>query len=301
MQLSASVAVRTDLDVAPSPLVQRRRLRTDLRRARADARLTQDEVATAMDWSLSKVIRIETGAVGISTNDLRALLGLYGIDNAARIGELIDLARASRQPSWSNKYKGVISSQYLQYIEYEEAAASLRMYGPLLIPGLLQSEEYATTVIQTLGDPDFSEEIVRARVEVRLRRQQLLERSAPPELDCIFDEAVIRRAIGEQHVAHGQIARLIDLGNRPNINIGIVPFSAGLHRGLLEPFIILEFHEPDDSDVLYLESSRDSILSHDEAGEITSYREVFEQLRDISLAPADSLALLASIADQIPQ
>ena len=253
-----------------------------------------------MDWSLSKVIRIETGAVGISTNDLRALLGLYGIDDAVRIGELIDLARASRQPSWSNKYKGAITSQYLQYIEYEETAASLRVYGPLLIPGLLQSEEYATTVIRTLGDPDVSEEIVRARVEVRLRRQQLLERSTPPELDFIFDEAVIRRAVGEQHVAHGQIARLIELGNRPNINIGIVPFSAGLHRGLLEPFVILEFHEPDDSDVLYLEGSRDSILSHDEAGEITGYREVFEQLRDVSLAPADSLAFLTSIADQIP-
>lgn len=253
-----------------------------------------------MDWSLSKVIRIETGAVGISTNDLRALLGLYRIDDAVRIGELIDLARASRQPSWSNKYKGAITPQYLQYIEYEETASSLRIYEPLLIPGILQSEEYATTVIRTLGDPDVSEEIVRARVEVRLRRQQLLERSTPPELDCIIDEAVIRRAIGKQHIAYEQIARLIDFGNRPNINIGIVPFSAGLHRGLLEPFIILEFYEPDDGDVLYLESSRDSIFSHDEAGEITGYREVFEQLRAVSLTPADSLAFLANIADQIP-
>ena len=288
--------VRDILDIAVSPLVQRRRLRTELRRARAEALLTQDQVASAMDWSLSKVIRIETGAVGISTNDLKVLLGLYGITDVARTDELIELARASRQPSWSSKYKTAISSQYFQYIEYEEAASSLRMYDPLLIPGLIQTEEYATAVIETLKDPDIPEEIARARVEVRLRRQQLLERAAPPELDCILDESAIQRTIGERDVAPGQIARLIDLANRPNISINIVPFSAGLHRGLLEPFVILEFHDSDDSDVLYLESSRDSIFSHDEAGEITGYREVFEQLRAVSLGPADSLAYLEDIA-----
>jgi hypothetical protein len=120
-------------------------------------------------------------------------------------------------------------------------------------------------------------------------RQCLVEHAAPPALICVLDESVFSRIVGERNVAQGQLARLIDLADRPNITIEIVPFTAGLHRGLLEPFIILEFPDPEDSDVLYLESSRDSIFSHDEAGEITGYREVFEQLRDISLGPADTL------------
>lgn len=299
MQLSVIIAVqRGTLDASPSPLVQRRRLRTELRRARADAGLTQDQVSTAMDWSLSKVIRIETGAVGISTNDLRALLNLYAIHDSGRTDELIELARGSRQTSWLGKYRDDITPQYLQYIEYEEAASFLRIYEPLLLPGLVQTEEYAATIMRKL-DPGTPEDVIRNRIEIRLTRQQLLERTAPPTLVCILDESTIRRVIGEPDIAHGQLARLVDLANRSNITIQVVPFTAGLHRGLLEPFIILEFSEAEDSDVLYSESSRDSILSHDEAGEITGYREVFEHLRTISLDADDTLGFLADCINRI--
>jgi transcriptional regulator with XRE-family HTH domain len=276
----------------PSPLVQRRRLRTELRRARAEARKTQDQVATAMDWSLSKVIRIETGAVGISTNDLRALLNLYAVHDADRTEELIELARASRQTSWLSRYRADITPQYLQYIEYEETASVLCMYDPLLLPGLLQTEGYAAAVLRALADPGTPAEVVRNRIDIRLTRQRLLEQIAPPALICVLDESVISRIVGERDVAQDQLARLIELASRPNITIQIVPFTAGLHRGLLEPFIILEFPDPEDGDVLYLESSRDAIFSHDEDGEITGYREVFAQLRNISFSPADTLDYL---------
>lgn len=287
------------MDTTPSPLVHRRRLRTELRRARGEAQMTQDHVAIAMDWSLSKVIRIETGAVGISTNDLRALLSLYAVHDATRIDELITLARASRQPSWLSKYRGDITPQYLQYIEYEEAASFLRMYDPLLLPGLLQTEEYAEAILRALADPDTPAELIRNRIEIRLTRQRLLERATPPTLICVLDESVIARIVGQRNIAQGQLTRLIELASRPDITIQVVPFTKGLHRGLLEPFIILEFPDHEDSDVLYLESSRDAIFSHDEAGEITSYREVFEQLRDISLSPADTLDELRNHASQI--
>jgi len=281
------------LDPTPSsPLVQRRRLRTELRRARAEARKTQDQVATAMDWSLSKVIRIETGAVGISTNDLRALLNLYAVHDADRTEELIELARASRQTSWLSRYRADITPQYLQYIEYEETASVLSMYDPLLLPGLLQTEGYAAAALRALADPSTPAEVVQNRIDIRLTRQRLLEQVTPPALICVLDESVISRAVGEREVAQDQLARLIELASRPNITIQIVPFTAGLHRGLLEPFIILEFPNPEDGDVLYLESSRDAIFSHDEDGEITGYREVFEQLRNISFSPADTLDYL---------
>ena len=283
-----------------SPLVQRRRLRTELRRARAEADLTQGQVARAMDWSLSKVIRIETGAVGVSTNDLRALLSLYKVHDQDRINELVELARASRQSSTWSTYRGEISPQFLQFLEYEEAASVLRSYEPLLIPGLLQTEEYAAAIVRGLPDPAIPSQFIRNRLEIRLARQHLLERGAPPTFIFVMDESAIQRLIGERNIASGQIARLIELGNLPDITVEVVPFSAGLHRGMLESFQILEFSDPEDSDVLFLESSRDMILSHDEVGEITGYREVFEELRNISLGTDGTRAFLADLLKRMP-
>lgn len=283
----------------PNPLVQRRRLRTELRRARADANLKQGEVAAAMDWSVSKIIRIETGAVGVSTNDLRALLSLYGIPD--RITELVDLAKAARERSWLSSYREAIPSQYLQYIEYEEAASVLRIYEPLLLPGLLQTKEYATAVIQRLADQGTSQELMDTRIEIRMRRQRLLEQQNPPTVHFIVDEAAIDRLAGEPDTAQDQIARLIEVANRPDITIEVIPFTAGLHRGLLESFIVLEFADTEDSDVLYLETSKDMIVSHDEAGDISGYREVFEELSSISLGHDGTLAYLANLARRMKQ
>jgi hypothetical protein len=253
-----------------------------------------------MDWSLSKIIRIEMGAVGISTNDLRALLNLYQIRDPDRIEELVELARASRQTSWLSKYRSDVSSQFLQFLEYEEAASVLRTYEPLLVPGLLQTEKYADTIIRMLGDPDTPADLIRTRIKIRLtRQQQLLEQPSPPYLMCVIDEAAIQRLTGDRDIALGQIDQLINLATRPNVTIEVVPFAAGLHRGMLESFAILEFPEPEDSDVLFLETSRDLILSNDEAGVISGYLEVFEDLRSISLGPDGTLAYLTSLAKQL--
>jgi hypothetical protein len=264
---------------------------------RAD--LTQEQVAKAMDWHPSKIIRIETGAVGVTTNDLRALLGLYKIHDSARTNELIELARASRQSSWSSKYKGRISSQFLQFIEYEEAASILRNYEPLLVPGLLQTEEYADAIMRKLPDPDTPADLIQTRMEIRLTRQHLLEEPSPLTLIFVLGQAAIQHLVGERNTARGQLDRLINLATRPNITIEVVPFDAGLHRGMLEAFVILEFPEPEDNDVLFVETSRDLIVSHDEAGEISGYLEVFDQLRSISLGSDGTLAYLTDVLKQI--
>lgn len=290
------------MNSSPSPLVQRRRLSLELRRARAEIGYTQDQVAQSMDWSLSKVIRIESGGVSISTNDLRALLGLYEISERNRVNELLELARASRQSSPWSKYRGDISAQYLQYIEYEEAASVLRLYEPLLIPGLLQTAEYATAIIRRLADPGTPEELLQARIEIRLSRQELLEQDPSPTIFCVLDEAVVQRLAGQRDVARGQIARLLELANRQNITLEIVPFSAGFHRGMLEPFLIVEFPDPEDRDVLFSESSRDTIISHDEPGEVTAgYRQVFDQLRFISLGETGTMAYLRNLENRITE
>lgn len=287
------------MTVSSSPLVQRRRLRAELRQARQDAGLTQETVSEQMDWSLSKIIRIETGSVGISTNDLNALLRLYKIKDPQRIRELVSLGKASRKQTWWSRYRTVLPPTYFQYIEYETSATIIRSYESLVIPGLLQTEEYATA-IGRLYRVDRPEKIMKTFVEVRMRRQELLlGQSNPPLLFFILDESVIRRLIGDESVRQGQLEKLISMANRPEVTIEVIPFSSGLHRGMAENFNILEFGESADNDVLYFESARDALFSHDATEEITSYRELFEDLRRASLGPKGTIGYLSEVADTI--
>jgi transcriptional regulator with XRE-family HTH domain len=291
------------VDIITSPAVPRRRLRVELRRARQEAGLTQEAVAAEMDWSLSKIIRIETGSVGISTNDLTALLRLYQIDNVERIDELIALARATRQQSWWSKYRGNVSPAYFQYLEYEADASVIRQYEALLIPGLLQTEEYAAAAIhqyrgrhpgrgqQPVGR--LSPKTIKTRVEIRMARQQLLQRPDPPSLLFILDEAVVLRAIGDEKLGRAQMARLITMASRPYITIQIVPFSVGMYVGMAENYAIFSFPDAEDPDILYFEGAPSgTIFSHDESGEIVVYRQMYEELSKLALSPEDSLNFL---------
>jgi transcriptional regulator with XRE-family HTH domain len=282
----------------PTPAVQRRRLRAELRRERQQAGLTQEQVATAMDWSLSKVIRIEAGSVGISTNDLKALLRYYKILDEGRIAELVALAKAGRERSWWSMYRDVASARLLQFIEYEAAAFITRNFEPLLVPGLLQTEEYARAIIRELAS-DATAERVDALVDIRMKRGELLDRADPPLLFFILDEAVVRRLVGGKAVMRRQVRRIIELADRPYVTVEIVPFSAGVHPGLQGPFVVHEFPDPADDDVLYLESPVGDVISRDDPEEILRYREAFEELRQLSLGPADSVTYLDKVANEM--
>jgi transcriptional regulator with XRE-family HTH domain len=283
---------------SPSPGVQRRRLRAELRRARQEAGLTQEQVAAAMDWSLSKVIRIEAGSVGISTNDLKALLRLYKILDEEQTTDLIALARAGRERSWQSAYRDVVPPRLLQLIEYEAAASITRNFQPLLVPGLLQTEEYARASLKQFAAPTTAQRI-DAQVEVRMRRQELVDRDDPPLLFFILDEAVTRRMVESAAVMRRQVRRLIELAGRPHITVEIVPFSAGIHPGLQGPFVIYEFPDPADDDVLYLENPLGDVISRDSPEEVLRYRVAFEELRKLSLGRDGSLTYLNYLAKEM--
>src|SRR6202044_2932521 len=170
----------------PSPVVQRRRLRTELRRARLDADLTQEQVAAAMDWSLSKLIRIENGTVGISTNDLKAILAHYKITDDGRTAEMLALSRGARERSWWSAYRDA-SPRLIQLIEYESASFIIRNFQPMLIPGLLQTEEYAAAMIRNYS-PQATEQEVKTAIEIRMKRQQILQQPEMPLMFFIMDE-----------------------------------------------------------------------------------------------------------------
>jgi transcriptional regulator with XRE-family HTH domain len=284
--------------VSTSPFVERRRLRDELRQARLDAGLTQEAVAEEMDWSISKIIRIETGAVGISTNDLTALLRLYKVRDPRRVKDLITRAREARKQTWYSRYRPVLAPTYFQYIEYETSASIIRSYEEILVPGLLQTEEYATSITRHYR-LNITTKTARALVEVRMKRQELLlGRSDPPLLFFILDEAVIRRLLGDESLRKEQLEKLISMAERPEITIEIIPFAVGLHRGISDTFSILEFPGPSE-DVIYFEGVRETIFSRDVTEEVTVYRELFEDLRNMSLGPKGTLDYLIGTADEI--
>jgi transcriptional regulator with XRE-family HTH domain len=283
-----------------SPLVQRRRLRAELRKARqaTDPPLTQEQVAREMDWSLSKIIRIESASSGISANDLKALLQLYGIKDPGQVDSLLALARAARERSWWSKYKDVAPPSLLQLIEYESEAHAIRQFETVFIPGILQTEDYARAVIQNYHDERPGSGKLRTLVELHVGREGLLGSDNAPSFHFILDEAVIRRLVGGESVMQSQLRRLLEVADKPNITVEVVPFSVGLHPGMKGPFKIIEFADPLDRDIAFLKSPRGDIIS-DDPEEILSYREVFERLGKASLGPRDSLTKIASIADDM--
>jgi transcriptional regulator with XRE-family HTH domain len=280
-----------------SPVVQRRRLRTELRRARLDADLTQEQVATAMDWSLSKLIRIENGTVGISTNDLKAILVHYKITDDGRTAEMLALSRGARERSWWSAYRDA-SPRLIQLIEYESASFIIRNFQPMLIPGLLQTGEYAAAMIRNL-DSQASDQVVKLAVEMRTKRQQLLQQPDSPLMFFIMDEAAVRRLVGGQQAMRRQIQRLLDESDKPTVTIEIVPFSAGAHPGMQGPFMLFEFPDAADDDALYLEGPSESRWNRDDPEEILSFRERFEVLRSLSLGPQGSRDLLSRLLGEL--
>jgi transcriptional regulator with XRE-family HTH domain len=283
-----------------SPLLPRRRLRAELKKARqaTDPPLTQEQVAGEMDWSLSKVIRIESGSSGISANDLKALLRLYGVKDSGQVDSLLALARAARERSWWSAYRDVAPSSLLQLIEYESVASVVRQFETTFIPGILQTEDYARAVIQDYCDERPGSDKLRGLVELRIRREDLFDADNHPSFHFMLDEAVIRRLVGGSSVMRHQLRRLIDVAGKPNVTVEVIPFSAGLHPGMNGPFEIIEFAGPSDSDIVFLESPRGDIVS-DDPEETLRYREAFEGLVKAALGPRDSLARIAKIADGI--
>lgn len=278
-------------------MVQRRRLRAELRTARQEAGLSQEQLATALGWPLTRVIRTEACPVGISTNDLRALLSHCRLADPHRVSAIIALAQTARERSWWSGYRDVASPALLQLIGHEAASCFMRSFEPLLVPGLLQTEEYARSVIGHFKN-DLSAEQVEDLVGLRMRRQELLDQPDPPTLLFVLDEAVVRRLEGGDASMRRQIRTIAEIATRPNVTIEIVPFNAGVYHGLTGPFVTLEFADPADDDVLYVENIQGDVISRDVPEEVVSYRGIFESLREISLGVGGSLTYLTQAADQ---
>ncbi|MFC4591672.1 helix-turn-helix domain-containing protein [Sphaerisporangium corydalis] len=275
--------------MAGSPTVKRRRLSQELRRLRLLAGLNVTEAARRLEWDASKVTRMERGQWKLpSVHDIRLLLDLYGVTDDGRREVMVTLAREARERGWWEKYPDVFRSGLP---DFEAGASAIRTWEIVLVPGLLQTEEYATAVRRAGRVLDHG--LVERHVAARIARQGILVQDDPPSFLALIDEAALRKQVGGTKVMRAQIHRLIEMTGRPNVTIQIVPETAGAHPALEGTFAILDF--PDDPGLVYTVTTTDSIWL-EKSEEYQRYTVIFNQVLASALSPEESVRRMAALA-----
>jgi transcriptional regulator with XRE-family HTH domain len=281
-----------------TPLLELRRLRGRLRQAREAMKLTQRDVAEALDWSASKLIRIENGSVGISVTDLKALLLHYNITAKDEVDQLVAMARAGKKPAWWQEYRNSVPPQFHTFLGLEASAIRIRQYQGLVIPGLVQARGY-TTELMPINARD--EEEARLHVKIRLRRQDLITADDGAEAFFILDESVLHRQIGDVAVMREQFLKLKEMAGRPNISIQVMPYSAGVHRGMKGSFEVLELSDEQDDYALLIEGAYRDQLIPDPNDETREFVQIFFELEKIALSPAESVRLIDERLEELDE
>jgi transcriptional regulator with XRE-family HTH domain len=278
----------------PGPTLRRRKLVKELIAAREGAGMNASQLATEIDLRPSAVSKIESGKQGLTLRNIKAYARVTGLSNA-KTDELVLLgANDKTYDDWLVEFREDMPEWFALYPALEEDAVQIWNYEPELIQGLVQTPDYAEAVVRTWL-PEISGEELERSVELRSRRQQLLEGNNPPKLRLVLNEAVIRRQIGGEAVMAEQIQHLITLSRKEHITIQVLPFSAGAHPGMKTGFTLLRFPEGfDDMDCVYLENENggvwQEVLDH-----VTRYSEVFERLSAMALSQEETSALLVSL------
>ena len=283
-----------------SPAVARRRVRLAIRAARDKKNLTQGQVAEAMEWSLSKVMRIESGEVTISATDLRRLLPYIGISGRDRVEELVANAKVSRQRKmwWAQPpYRDVLPAALTTLIQYEQDAREIRHFNLTLVPGLFQTRDYAEAVLRCHSG-ELTENDIRIRLDARVRRQQeIFHRREALKYLILLDESVLHREVGGAETMARQLQELLGYVRRGQVLARIVPFAKAASVAVLGPFTIVDVGEENGA-LLYRESH--SIDEEtDDAARVARHRRIFEQLWDLALDDSSSSELIEQRAKEM--
>lgn len=289
---------------ATGSTVPRRQLGRYLRDLRNSQRLTVRAAAAQLEWSEAKIWRIETGQVSLRSLDVEAMCKIYGAP-ADLTEALMGLARETKARGWWHAYGDVIPEYLDVYIGLEEAASTFSLYESELVPGLLQTEQYAHALIKA-DNPGVDDDEINRRVHVRLARQALLTRvTARPRLDIVLGEAIIRRPVGGTQVMAGQLTRLAEASDLPNVSLRVMPFGAGLHHGIMSgPFVILRFPLNGDGKeteppVVYVEGFTGALYL-DKPAEIDRYTHAFTGIWDTAPSETASRDLIHTAAREFP-
>ncbi|MFI6265940.1 helix-turn-helix domain-containing protein [Micromonospora sp. NPDC051006] len=279
------------------PTVLRMLLGSQLRRLRESTGVTREGAGWEIRASESKISRMELGRVGFKERDVADLLTLYGVTDAEERELLLKLARDANSPGWWHRYGDVLPTWFQSYLGLEAAAALIRSYEVQFVPGLLQTPGYARAVV-LLGHGAATPGEIDRRVDLRIRRQELLRRAEPPQLWAVLDEAALRRPIGGVAVMREQLTALIEATRSPHIRLQIIPFTAGGHAAAGGAFTILRFSDQDLPDIVYIEQLT-SALYLDKRDDLDYYALAMERLCVEAEPPERTPELLERLRDEL--
>lgn len=278
------------------PVVSRMILGTRLRRLRKAQFITRSEAAEAIRVSGCQLGRMERGRTSLSRRDVTDLLTIYGVADEAERATLLELAEHTQTTGWWHDYGDVLPHWLHTFLGVEQAADVIRAYEPQFVPGLLQTRDYARSVID-LDPGDSSERQLRRRVELRLRRQRILHRPQPPHFWVVIDEAALRRPVGDASIMRAQLRHLLTVSELPHVTLQVMPFHFGGHAAAGCPITLLRLPEREVPDVVYLEQLMDGHYP-ERAEDIDHYRNVIDRLVVSSESPAASRQTLRRILDE---
>ncbi|WP_234389737.1 helix-turn-helix domain-containing protein [Streptomyces sp. XC 2026] len=268
-----------------SPVVRRRRLGLELKRLREGAGLKGNDAAKSLKWSASKLSRLEAGRSTPTPADVAKLLDLYQLSDEAQREKLAILTKEARKKGWWQLYSDI---PYTTFIGLEAEAETILTY-ETVIPGLLQTSQYAEAINRATG-PGLTDEALEQRLDVRMQRQQLLTQHNPIQLRAVLDESALCRMVGGPEVMRAQLAHLLDMADSPNVLLQAIPFSIGAHPGtLVGPFVILRFAHPEDPDVVYVEANADPYV-----GNLQEHEVLFDNLRANAISVPQTLEMIRS-------
>ncbi|MFF7360165.1 Scr1 family TA system antitoxin-like transcriptional regulator [Streptomyces sp. NPDC008125] len=276
-----------------------RRLGGELLRLREARSLRQSHAAEALTASVAKVAKIERGLVPIRDPDVRALCHLYGEDDATVIARMLALAKADRErrraSGWWNQYPGL--GAMVEYVALEDIATSLRTWQLSMVPGLLQTPDYARALAVGNGsweDPDEIEPFV----ESRMVRQARLGGERPLELWAVVHEGALRQMVGGREVMREQLAHLVDLARQPNVKLQVMPYMAGAHPGLTSAFTIVSFAEPGALDVVHMDTTSSTLWLESDT-DADRHGRLFDRMVRLGLDQNNSVRLIAGILKEL--
>ncbi|HEX5741079.1 MAG TPA: helix-turn-helix transcriptional regulator [Pilimelia sp.] len=282
-----------------TPTVRLRRLAAELRALRTSAGLTREEVSERTSINSATLYRIETARVRPQRRTLLALLDTYGVADPDRRGELLGLCTRARPLEWLRAYESQLPEPYTAYISFEAEARSVRNYENAFVPGLLQTADYAAAVIRGVL-PAASDEEVRHRVEARVQRQAAVadEENDPLTLWAVIDEAVIRRRVGSAGVMARQLRALVAAAARPHVTLQVIPFSHGAHPGMPGSFVVMDFPDAADPELVYVDSMAGDVFL-ERACDLRRYTMIFDRLRAVALDPGRSVQMIEAEMDRL--
>ncbi|TDC66842.1 XRE family transcriptional regulator [Micromonospora sp. KC207] len=289
--------VPTEGGPATGPTVLRMLLGAQLRRLREASGVTREGAGWEIRASESKISRMELGRVGFKERDVADLLSLYGVTDFTEREALLKLARNANSPGWWHRYGDVLPSWFQSYLGLEAAAALIRSYEVQFVPGLLQTPEYARSVV-LLGHRCAGADEIDRRVGLRMQRQELLRRTQPPHLWVVVDEAALRRPIGGAQVMRDQLTALIEATRSPHVRLQIIPFDAGGHAAAGGAFTILRFGDQDLPDIVYIEQLTSAIYL-DKREDLDYYAAAMERLCVEAEPPERTPELLTRLRDDL--